>query len=116
MLALQLALAAPLMSFAVLFAEHWKDVKLNLTIASATSMLGGAALGWVFAGKPPVDKPPSSTAYRVGGAVLGVFVFTYAGFAAGVVVAYLVDDFDPAMIGGLLGMLLGGRLGYVLAK
>lgn len=119
MFALQLSLAPLLAFLAAVVADPsdlWENLKLNVTVALATALLGGAALGWVLASKPPADKPPASEGYRIGGAVLGVFVFGYIGLAVGLVVAYIVGGFDPLLLGGILGMLIGTRLGWVLAK
>lgn len=119
----QLALTMILGTFAGVAAyvlESWSAAKILLTFSAAVGLLGGTALGWIRGGPAPVAGAGRSVARGIGGAVVGVFVFSNVGLAVGLAVGYFVGGsamFESVVpTCGTVGALAGVGLGYMLAR
>lgn len=130
MLGFQLLLpsaAGPLLGAVVFGAESWTVTKAAFLGVMPLLLLGGTVLGYVK-GRPvqPTqgDAPATRVVRRLGGSLLGMFVFTYISFAIGILTLYAYglagndDWFDimsnwlPAIgtLGGGVGLVAGYRM------
>lgn len=122
MLGHQLALTMILGTFAGVAAymsRSWSAAWALLTFSAAVGLLGGSVIGWVRGGPAPAAAA-ESLVRRLGGAVVGLFVFSNVGLAVGLAVGYVVggtamfETIVPACasVGGIAGV----GLGYALAR